>query len=135
MYSRLFITLIFGLLILWLCAGIYTSLLTNDMYPLAFRFCTERWFGALLHAVLFSAILLTLFLGRVYLKRFKFTVGAAFLSFLLLIYFLGMWPSMLAAFVRAPWAKEDERGPAISAASDYSLYAWEWEVGPSGVDK
>jgi hypothetical protein len=73
--------------------------------------------------------------GRQYFRKYARTLFITFSLFLFLFYFLGIWSSLFAAFVRAPWGKEDESGPAISAPSDYSRYIWEWEVGPKGVDE
>jgi hypothetical protein len=135
MSTRLFLTLFLGLLVLWLGAAFCTTFWSNDMFPLQFPICRERWFGAFLHGFFASALVLTLIIGRRYLGKSAITLVVAATSFLLIIYFLGLWPSMLAAFMRAPWAKEGERGPAISAANEYAWYTWEWEVGPSGVGK
>jgi len=106
-------------------------LCTTDLFAPAFY--THRWFGMLVHAAFFFTLVLILYFGRTPLNRFKFVAVATFSVFVLSIYFLNLWPSIIAAFVRAPWASENESGPVMSAPSDYALYAWEWEAGPRGV--
>jgi hypothetical protein len=131
MSKRLFFGFLAGVLSLWFCAAICTTAWTNDLYT--YRFCSERWFGALLHSFFILAVLLDLWFGRDIFNRSKVVTFLVLSSFCGLLYFSRVWPSVLAAFVRAPWAKEGERGPAMSAPSDYSLYTWEWDVGRRGV--
>ena len=131
MSLRLFFGLLLGLLFFWFCAGVCTTLWTNQLY--SFSYCEERWFGRLLHSFFILAIMLTLWFGRMTVKRFKLALILILLLFSSLLYISGVWPSILAAFVRAPWANENERGPTMSAPSDYSIYTWECEVGPKGV--
>ena len=130
MSPRLFLGLLPSLLFLWLCAGVFTTIVANG---LVVSFQPDRLLAALLHGFFISAILLTLWFGRATVGRFKIVIVLTLSLFCGLLYFSGAWSSMLAAFARAPWATENERGPAMSAPSDYSIYTWEWEVGPRGV--
>ncbi len=132
MSSRLFLGLLPSLLFLWFCAGVFTTIVANG---LVVSFQPDRLLAALLHGFFISAIVLTLWFGRANVGRFKIVFVLTLSLFCGALYFAGLWPSMVAAFARAPWANGNEPGPAVSAPSDYSTYSWEWEVGPRGVEE